>query len=65
VLPALVYTTAAIGFGFAVLGLSGFTLTRNLGIVTTGLVVLCLAADVTLLPALLLGRSPEGKQARS
>lgn len=55
VLPALVYTTAAIGLGFAVLGLSEFTLTRNLGVVTASLVILCLAADVTLLPVLLLG----------
>ena len=55
VLPALVLTTVIIGLGFGVLALSGFTLIRNLGVVTSGLVVLCLLADVTLLPALLVG----------
>jgi len=54
VLPALVLTTVSICAGFAVLGLSQFTLIRNLGIVTGVLVALCLLADVTLLPALLL-----------
>lgn len=53
VLPPLVMTTLAIAIGFAVLGLSGFTLIRNLGIVTAALVTLCLLADLTLLPALL------------
>lgn len=54
VLPALVFTTAAIVVGFAVLALSQFTLIRNLGLVTSGLVFLCLVADITLLPPLLL-----------
>jgi len=54
VLPALVFTTAAIIVGFAVLALSQFTLIRNLGLVTSGLVFLCLLADITLLPPLLL-----------
>ena len=54
VLPALVFTTAAIMAGFAVLALSEFTLIRNLGLVTSGLVFLCLLADLTLLPPLLL-----------
>jgi predicted RND superfamily exporter protein len=54
VLPALVLTTVSICAGFAVLGLSEFILIRNLGIVTALLVALCLLADVTLLPALLL-----------
>jgi predicted RND superfamily exporter protein len=53
VLPALVFTTISISAAFAVLGLSGFSLIRNLGIVTAVLVVLCLVADLTLLPALL------------
>jgi hypothetical protein len=52
-LPALVYTTAAIVIGFGVLGLSDFAATRNLGLVTAALVAVCLAADVLLLPALL------------
>jgi predicted RND superfamily exporter protein len=54
VLPPLVFTTVAIAAGFAVLGLSEFSLIRNLGLVTSALVGLCLLADVTLLPALLL-----------
>ncbi len=54
VLPALVFTTAAIVVGFAVLAFSQFTLIRNLGLVTSGLVFLCLLADMTLLPPLLL-----------
>jgi predicted RND superfamily exporter protein len=47
------YTTVAIAGGFAVLGLSEFTVTRNLGFVTAGTVSLCLLADLTLLPVLL------------
>jgi len=54
VLPALVFTTAAVVAGFGVLALSQFTLIRNLGLVTSGLVFLCLLADLTLLPPLLL-----------
>ena len=56
VLPALILTTLTIAVGFAVLGLSQFTLIRNLGIMTSALVVLCLLADTTLMTALLLGR---------
>ncbi len=54
VLPALVFTTVSIIVGFAVLALSQFTLIRNLGLVTSGLVFLCLLADMFLLPPLLL-----------
>ncbi len=54
VLPPLIYSTIAIGAGFGVLALSNFTVTQNLGIVTAGTVVLCLLADLTLLPSLLL-----------
>jgi len=56
VLPALVLTTLAIGAGFAALALSEFLLTRNLGLVTAVVVAICLVADTTLLPAVLLGR---------
>ena len=59
-LPALVYTTVAIVIGFGVLGLSEFSVTRNLGLVTAALVAICLAADVLLLPALLV-RHDAGK----
>jgi predicted RND superfamily exporter protein len=57
VLPAVIFTTLAIGIGFGVLAVSGFTPVRNLGALTAGLVVLCLLADLTLLPALLLRRA--------
>lgn len=53
VLPALIGTTIAIAIGFAAIALSQFQLIQNLGIVTAGLVCLCLLADITLLPALL------------
>jgi predicted RND superfamily exporter protein len=61
VLPALLFTTVAISAGFLVLGASEFTLIRNLGFVTAGLVALCLLADATLLPALLLARTEPSK----
>jgi len=51
--PALVYSTVAISCGFAVLGASNFSLIRNLGTVTAGMVVICLIADLTVLPILL------------
>jgi predicted RND superfamily exporter protein len=55
ILPALVYTTVAVGMGFLVLGLSTFTFTRDLGLLTSSVMVLCLLADVMLLPSLLVG----------
>ncbi len=64
VLPALVFTTVGIALGFAVLALSEFTLVRNLGMVTAFLVVLCLLADITLLPALLVRRGTMRSWAR-
>jgi hypothetical protein len=54
VLPPVVLTTVAITLGFAVLGASEFTLIRHFGLVTAGLMVLCLLADLLLLPVLLL-----------
>jgi predicted RND superfamily exporter protein len=60
VLPALVYTSVAIAIGFLALALSGFLLTRNLGLVTAVVVAICLVADTTLLPAVLLGESADG-----
>ncbi len=53
VLPALAISSLAVGAGFIVLGASSFVLVGNLGVLTTGFVVLCLVADVTLLPALI------------
>jgi predicted RND superfamily exporter protein len=55
VLPAVIYTSVVIATGFAVLGLSEFLLTRNLGLVTTVVVGISLVANTTLLPAILLG----------
>ncbi len=54
VLPAILSTSTMIAVAFAVLGLSEFSITRNLGVLTAGIMILCLLADVTLLPALLL-----------
>jgi predicted RND superfamily exporter protein len=41
--------------GFLVLGISEFTFTRNLGLLTAGIMVICVVANATLLPALLIG----------
>lgn len=53
VLAPLVYTTLIVALGFCVLAASEFTLTRNLGVLMAGVMVLCLAADLLLLPVLL------------
>jgi predicted RND superfamily exporter protein len=58
VLPPIVCSTAMIFAAFCVLGLSEFTITRNLGLLTAGIMLLCLLADATLLAALLV-RLPE------
>jgi predicted RND superfamily exporter protein len=57
VLPPVVYTAVAIAGGFAILALSNFTVTQNLGLVTAFVMGLCLVGDITLLPALLAGRT--------
>jgi predicted RND superfamily exporter protein len=54
VVPALFLTTTVIALGFLVLAVSEFRFTRNLGLLTAGVMVLCVASNVTLLPALLL-----------
>jgi len=61
VLPALASTTLAVGAGFCVLGFSEFAFTRNLGLLTALIMVLCFLADVLLLPSLL--RLAEGAEA--
>ena len=53
VLFPLVVTTVAVASGFLVLGVSDFTLIQHFGVVTGSVVVLCLLADLTLLPVLL------------
>lgn len=60
VLPPVLLTTLAVGIGLAVLGLSGFSFVRTLGLVTAGVMVVCLATDLTLLPALLKLRDRTG-----
>lgn len=63
-LPALTYTTVVIAAGFGVLGLSDFTYIRNLGLLIMAIMGVCLAADVSLLPALLrLRRDPAAEGA--
>lgn len=62
VMPPLVFSTVAVAIGFAVIGLSEFTLIRNLGFLTAAMVVVCLLADLTLLPALLTESSARGIQ---
>ena len=54
VLPSILSTTAMISVAFVVLGFSQFTITRNLGLLTSGIMMVCLLTDITLLPALLL-----------
>ena len=54
VLPAITATTFLIAVAFFIFGFSEFTITRNLGWLTGSIMLLCLLADLTLLPALLL-----------
>ncbi len=49
----MVLTTVSIGLGFGLLGFSEFTVTRNLGLLIAGTMLVCLLADLLLLPALL------------
>jgi predicted RND superfamily exporter protein len=51
--PPLIFSTCAISVGFGVLGASDFTLIQHLGLITSVMVIVCLLADLTLLPALL------------
>ncbi len=55
VLAPMLLTTLTIAIGFGVLGLSDFAVTRNFGLLTAATVGVALLADLTLLPALLLG----------
>jgi predicted RND superfamily exporter protein len=52
--PALVWTTAMVSLGFAALSMSSFMMVSNFGLITGGVMVLCLLADLSLLPALLI-----------
>jgi hypothetical protein len=55
VLPPTLLTTTAISIGFGVVGLSGFGMIRNFGLLTAASVIAALLTNLTLLPALLLG----------
>lgn len=57
-LPVTV-TTAILCVGFGVLGLSELSFTRELGMLTVSVLVMCLLADLWLLPTLL-GKPPRG-----
>ena len=54
VLHPVVMTTIVIALGFGLIGFSGFVLTRNVGLLLAGVTIVCLLADLFLLPALLL-----------
>jgi hypothetical protein len=54
VLPPVVFTSVIVGIGFAVLGFSQFSFTRNLGLLISGIMVVCLLANALLLPVLLM-----------
>jgi len=56
VLPAAVFTPVAVAGGFSALAFSQFTFIRHLGGLTAAVMGLCLLANTTLLPALLLVR---------
>ena len=60
VLPPLFMTTVVLSAGFAVLGFSSFVFIRNLGLLTALILVVCLLADLFLLPSALVRR--EGKE---
>jgi len=59
-LPAVVSSTLLVSLSFGVFVLSDFTLTRNLGWLTSGVMVICLLADVFLLGPLILGIAERG-----
>lgn len=53
IMHPVVLTTVAIALGFGLFGFSGFTLTRNVGLLLAGITIVCLLADLLLLPSLL------------
>ena len=71
VVPSLILTTVVISCGFLVLAVSEFRFTRNLGLLTASVMLLCVASNATLLPALLMrlgggrGIAPRGAPAEA
>lgn len=53
VLPAIALTTLVIGCGFGILGFSGLRFTRDLGLLTVGILTVCVFVDVIVLPAII------------
>jgi len=63
--PAITTTTVMLAASFLALSVSQFTLVQSLGLVTGGVMALCLLADVSLLPVLLAGqRKPLDQRGR-
>jgi predicted RND superfamily exporter protein len=54
VLPPVVYSAIVISLSFAIFALSEFHFTRDMGLLMAGVMLVCMLADLTLLPALLL-----------
>jgi predicted RND superfamily exporter protein len=65
VVAALIATTAVVAVGFAVLGFSTFAFTQKLGLLTAGVMITCVAANLTLLPALLIKFKVQGVAAQN
>ena len=64
VLHPLVLTSLAVAIGFGLLGFSQFTFTRNLGLLVAGTMLVCLLADLVLLPSLLSRLQPMSSSRR-
>ena len=62
-LPPLIYTTLAVSLSFGALSFSDFTYIQNLGWLVAAVMVICLAADLLLLPALLLASEGQTRPA--
>ena len=63
VVASLIATTAIVALGFVVLGFSTFAFTQKLGLLTAGVMITCVAANVTLLPAMLIKFKVQGARA--
>jgi predicted RND superfamily exporter protein len=58
VLPPVVYSAVVISLSFGVFALSEFHFTRDMGLLMASVMLVCMLADLTLLPALLLRLKP-------
>jgi predicted RND superfamily exporter protein len=64
-LPAICLSSTIIAVGFLVLAFSGFALTRNLGLITSALIMLCLSADLLLFAPLLMRYGPSPSEPKA